>query len=109
MDLSAGQIVYAKRGRDAGLPFIVVAVADGYAMLVDGKRRPVAKPKRKKIKHIRPGCMGEQQSGFGSATSPMNQFAAEWIAKSENGQMISDSDVRKALAPYRGQDRSIFE
>jgi len=93
MDLSAGQIVYAKNGRDAGKPFIIVAAADGYVWLADGKRRKFARPKRKKSKHVR----------------LTNRFADVLREKLENGQMINDSDIRKALVPYRGQDGSAFE
>ena len=87
MDLSIGQIVYATRGRDVGQVFIVVAAENGYVMLADGKRRKFAKPKRKKNKHLQ-------------AT---NCFADVVKAKLESGQMIGDSDVRKALAAYREQ------
>jgi len=93
MELSTGQIVYVKRGRDAGHPFIVVAVENGYAMLADGKRRVLAKPKRKKHKHMQ----------------PTNHLAGGWIQKQESGQMISDADIRKMLVAYRGQDGSAFE
>ena len=85
MDLTTGQIVYSKRGRDAGLPFVVVAVQDGFAFLADGKLRKLAKPKKKKRIHLQ----------------PTSTFAAEIREKLERSQQVNDSDVRKALAVLR--------
>jgi len=47
-----GQIVFSKQGRDKGLAMIVVDVDGDYVFLVDGRFRLLAKPKRKKIKHV---------------------------------------------------------
>jgi len=82
MELSTGQIVYSKRGRDAGQPFVVIAVQDGFAMLADGKTRKLAKLKRKKGIHIQ----------------PTNIFASDLRERLERNRQVNDSDVRKALA-----------
>ena len=81
MDIATGQIVYSKRGRDSGLPFVVVAVQDGFAFLADGKLRKIAKPKKKKRIHLQ----------------PTNTFAEEIREKLERNQPVNDSSVRKAL------------
>ncbi|MDR2166595.1 MAG: KOW domain-containing RNA-binding protein [Clostridiales bacterium] len=52
MDLKPGQIVISKAGRDKGQSFVVVATDGEYALLADGRTRPIARPKRKKRKHI---------------------------------------------------------
>jgi len=88
MEISAGRIVFSKCGRDKGLPFIIVEVCDGYVFLADGKLRPLANPKRKKLKHIQP-----TNASVPDIASPVGTL-----------KTISDSDARKALAAYR--DRS---
>ena len=48
-----GMVVKSKAGRDAGRYFVVLKGADeGYVLIADGDLRKVAKPKRKKIKHL---------------------------------------------------------
>ncbi len=49
-----GRIVTALCGHDKDRLYLVVGEANGYLFLADGKRRRLEKPKRKKIKHIRP-------------------------------------------------------
>ena len=48
-----GEVVISKAGHDAGQLFIVMqAEADDYVTLCDGRLRTLAKPKRKRVKHI---------------------------------------------------------
>ena len=47
-----GQIVISKRGRDKGKAMVIIAVDGEYVYLVDGRIRPLARPKKKKVKHI---------------------------------------------------------
>ncbi|NMB03442.1 MAG: RNA-binding protein [Tissierellia bacterium] len=48
-----GQLVISKSGRDKGRMFLIMSVPDpNYVTLVDGKLRPLEKPKRKKIIHL---------------------------------------------------------
>lgn len=52
-DLSVGQIVESRSGRDKGQCFIVYDILDDqYVLLVDGKLRKLSKPKKKKLKHL---------------------------------------------------------
>lgn len=54
MELSAGDIVYSKAGRDKDKIFIVLEVLDSeYVFVADGVLRKVQKPKKKKIKHLK--------------------------------------------------------
>ena len=53
-EITIGQLVFSKAGRDKGNPFLVVETADQYVYLVDGKMRRLDQPKKKKIKHIQP-------------------------------------------------------
>ena len=47
-----GMVVKALAGRDAGQWFVVCAVEGGFALIADGKSRPLARPKRKALKHL---------------------------------------------------------
>lgn len=48
-----GQLVISKAGRDKGRMFIIQGVVEtDFVRLVDGKLRPLEKPKRKKIIHL---------------------------------------------------------
>jgi hypothetical protein len=49
-----GRIVVSLSGHDKDRLYLVVGEENGYLFLSDGKIRRLQKPKRKKIKHIRP-------------------------------------------------------
>lgn len=52
-NINIGQVVKSKTGRDAGGIFLVYKVLDSeYVEIVDGKRRTLEKPKKKKMKHL---------------------------------------------------------
>lgn len=53
MQVERGRVVCSKAGHDAGGWFAVLAEENGRVLLCDGKRRPLAAPKRKSVKHIR--------------------------------------------------------
>lgn len=51
--IARGQVLRATAGRDRDRYFIVMEdERDGYVLLVDGKSRPVSRPKRKSVKHV---------------------------------------------------------
>jgi ribosomal protein L14E/L6E/L27E len=82
---STGQVVFSKSGRDKSLPFIVVAVDGDYVYLADGRLRLLEKPKKKKKMHVQ----------------ICNDIIEEIKAKLDNNLYLNDSDLRKALKPYR--------
>lgn len=45
-------IIQSAAGHDQGGYFLVTAVDGQYALICDGKTRPLEKPKRKKFKHL---------------------------------------------------------
>ncbi|SHK27977.1 KOW domain-containing RNA-binding protein [Tepidibacter formicigenes] len=52
-DLSVGQVVMSKSGRDKGrLFFVLKIVNDEYVLISDGDTRKLDKPKLKKVKHL---------------------------------------------------------
>ncbi|GHU81221.1 ribosomal protein L14E (/ type) [Clostridia bacterium] len=52
MEITKGQIVRSVAGHDKGSFFVVTELQEPYAFICDGKRRPVERQKRKKIKHL---------------------------------------------------------
>ncbi len=50
--VQVGSRVIPANGRYKGRPMVVVSIRDGYADVCDGRRRRIAKPKRKKISHL---------------------------------------------------------
>ena len=59
--MKRGQIVLSKAGRDCGSYLIVESVSENGIYVVDGKERPIEKPKRKNPKHLSATniCLGE--------------------------------------------------
>ena len=52
--ITVGSIVYSRAGRDEGRYYMVLEIVDGsYVTIVDGCVRKLAKPKKKKIKHLK--------------------------------------------------------
>ena len=54
MELSIGQVVKSKAGRDGEKFLAVIELRDGYALICDGKERPIERPKRKNPMHLAP-------------------------------------------------------
>ncbi len=50
--MKIGQIVYSKAGRDKGKALIVISSSDLGVFVVDGKERPLERPKLKNTKHL---------------------------------------------------------
>ena len=79
--MTCGQIVFSLRGRDKGKVMIVTAIDGEYVYLVDGKLRPLTKPKKKKAKHI------QITNSIVDLTPP-------------HGRVLQDADIRKYLAGF---------
>lgn len=84
MELSIGQVIYSKAGRDKRRPFIIMGLENDFVYIADGKLRLVNNPKKKKVKHIQP-------------TNAVNEEIALLI---KSKSLIKDSDIRTALAEY---------
>ena len=54
MEWKRGQVVRSLAGHDKGGFLAVVQVAPPFAFVCDGKRRPLERPKRKKLFHLAP-------------------------------------------------------
>ncbi len=88
MEITPGQIVYSKAGRDAGRVFIVLDVLNGsYALIADGELRKVEKPKKKKIKHL-----------------AITGYVAEELGhKLTNKVRVTNSEIKKTLRGFKEQ------
>ena len=54
MEWKRGQVVRSLAGHDQGSFLTVLEAAPPYAVVADGKRRPLERPKRKKLFHLAP-------------------------------------------------------
>ncbi|MCX7914431.1 MAG: KOW domain-containing RNA-binding protein [Thermodesulfovibrionales bacterium] len=89
MDITLGQVVYSKGGRDAGRKFIIFDIIDeSYVLLVDGDLRRIDKPKKKKLKHL-------------ELTNDVIVTLSERI---KNKLKVTNSDIRKALAEFESKE-----
>jgi large subunit ribosomal protein L14e len=53
LNLSLGEVVFSKAGRDSGRKFVITGIVDtNYVFISDGDLRRIDKPKKKKIKHL---------------------------------------------------------
>lgn len=78
-EIQQGQVVRSLAGRDKDRYFLVLEVVDKtYVLLVDGKLRKLAKPKKKKIQHV--------------------QIRKQWVDLDQEG--LNDSKIRKALKAF---------
>lgn len=82
MELSLGQVVCSKAGRDAGRKFVIVGLADDeHVLIADGDLRKIENPKKKKLKHLHyEDCVIE-----------------DIVIKLNTKLKISNSDIRKML------------
>lgn len=74
-----GMLATSLMGHDKGKIYVIVEETKDAVMLVDGKLRPVGKPKKKKKKHI--------------------QLIKKVVL--ENQQLENDLSIQKALKEYR--------
>ncbi len=52
-ELSVGQIVSSKAGRDKDRLFVIIDIIDDqYVLIADGDLRKIEKPKKKKVRHL---------------------------------------------------------
>jgi len=82
--IEVGTVCFSKAGHDKGDAFIIVESGEEYAFVADGKRRKLAKPKKKKYIHL-------QLS---------NIIITEIKEKLISGTHLMDADIKKALEKY---------
>ena len=84
-----GSVVIPKRGRDSGRPGVIVGWLDEgeFALVADGRLRPVSKPKKKNMKHLIFTKCRPRELYLGFLT----------------GERITDRMIRKELAAFGEQ------
>ena len=80
MEWVRGRVARSLAGHDKDSFLVVIEVAPPYGVVADGKRRPLERPKRKKLFHLAPTgtVLGEES-------------------------LSTNRQIRKALAKYREQ------
>lgn len=87
MDITVGEIVRSKAGRDAGRYFVIKEIINGgYVLIVDGDLRKLERPKKKKLKHL-------------EATGDLLQELIPGL-NSASKSLLTNADIRKALKNY---------
>jgi len=85
LDAVIGRYVWSKAGRDKDRLFIIIDVADdAHVLIADGDLRPVSKPKKKKLKHLR----------------ITHKIADEISQTVLSRKKLTDADLRKAIERY---------
>ncbi len=81
-DSLVGRVAISRAGRDSDRAFLIVGEVDEqYVLLVDGCLRKLAKPKRKKRKHIR-----------------LEPASVESVRhKLQDGKQVFDAEIRNCL------------
>ncbi len=54
MELKTGQIVFSRRGRDAGEAYVVAGVQPQRVLLANGREKTLLAPKAKNPRHVNP-------------------------------------------------------
>lgn len=83
-DITLGQIVFSKAGRDKDQFFVIIEIEKPYVTLSDGKLRRLENPKKKKGKHIQ-------------VTSHIDENIK---IKLESKNRLTNADIRKSLSHY---------
>ncbi len=86
-ELSIGDLVVSRAGRDKGRPFVVLRAEGEFVYLVDGALRRLEKPKKKKRMHVKP------YPRKGSCRMELPE-----------GRPLCDADIRKHIAALTAAD-----
>ena len=89
VDVTVGDLVVSRAGRDKGRPFVVLRAEEGFVYLVDGDLRRLSKPKKKKRMHVKP--------------YPKKGSCRMDLAE---GRQLCDADVRKHIAALTAVDET---
>lgn len=87
--ITAGSIVQSIAGHDYSRIAIVIALRPPFAQIVDGRYRPIGKPKVKRLSHLRP------------VAGPVPEALSEALALPEEGQR--NSAIRRLIRQHLPQ------
>lgn len=84
-DITIGQLVKSRAGRDKGNIFLVLDIIDDrHVLIVDGDMRKLDKPKKKKVKHL----------------IVYNTVITDFKNRINEGIKINNGYIRKLLEPF---------
>lgn len=83
MNYKKGQIVRSLAGHDKGGFFVVLELDECFAVICDGKRRPLERPKRKKLIHLSPTATVAAENTY-KTNREVKRLLAEFSAQSSN-------------------------
>ena len=89
VEVTVGDLVVSRAGRDKGRPFVVLRAEEGFVYLVDGDLRRLDKPKKKKRMHVKP---------YPKKGSCRMEFP--------EGRPLYDADIRKYIAAIMAVDET---
>ena len=89
VEVTVGDLVVSRAGRDKGRPFVVLRAEEGFVYLADGDLRRLDKPKKKKRMHVKP-------------------YPRKGVCRMEfaEGQPLCDADIRKHIAALTAVDET---
>lgn len=83
--IEIGMYAKSKAGHDKDTLYVIMAIENEYVHLVDGKSKPLARPKKKKLKHIQ----------------IIHDYPQELHDKITRGEKIIDEDIKRAIKLYK--------
>ena len=85
LDAIIGRYVWSNAGRDKDRLFIIIGIFDdAHVCIADGELRPIGRPKKKKLRHLK----------------ITNRVAEEISFAIQNRKKFTDADLRKAIQNY---------
>ena len=84
MEYQTGMLVESRAGHDKGELYIITGITDGYALLSDGRLKPVDHPKRKKPMHI-------------AKKADIPALLAEKLTQ---GMPLTNEDIKRVIIPW---------
>lgn len=83
-EIKAGMLARSKAGHDKDQLYVIIKADPEYVYLVDGKYRPLQKPKKKNQKHIQ----------------VIKRVSGSLQEKIKNGAIIIDEEIKRELKEY---------
>ncbi len=84
MLVKKGAFAKSKTGHDCNKIYVIINCNDEYAYLVNGKTRPLDKPKKKKLKHIQ-----------------FIDYMDSVIIEKINNNLLNNDDIKRAIKNYQ--------
>ena len=87
VEVTVGDLVVSRAGRDKGRPFVVLRTEENYVYLADGDLRKLDRPKKKKRMHVKP-------------------YPKKGVCRMDLSEGLCDADIRKHIAALTEADET---